>query len=418
MLRTVIHEAAVSAAKAWSHAAVEPRHVLFALARHFRQRPECEACFAPAKRALEPRGRSYEPPSMTEPATAILDTITSEADAIAALRRGFESTPGASAGGTAAQTAEQEAPRAEPRADPAGTGPETVAAVLAELDALVGLAPVKAQVRRVIAVVQANTEREKAGLKPVNPGLHLVFTGPPGTGKTTVARLVARLYAAAGALPGAKLTEAGRSDLIAGYVGQTAIKTRELIDRTMPGVLFIDEAYALTPSSEVDFGYEAIATLVKAMEDHRNELAVIVAGYEEEMAEFIGSNPGLRSRFKTYIAFPDYTAAELARIFEDMVREVGIELADGARESAERIFADAAGKQDFGNARFARSLFERAYARMAARAAMDGAVSVDELTTLLPEDLDDDTSMLIRERPRIGFARPKPAGGRPGEPGV
>ncbi|HEX2079410.1 MAG TPA: AAA family ATPase [Longimicrobium sp.] len=409
MLRTVIHEAAVSVAKAYSHAAVEPRHVLFALARHFRR----------ALRALEPRGRSYEPPVMTEPATAILDTIKSEDDAIAALRRAFESAPDASgAGGTAAQAAEQEASQAEPGAASAGGGPETVGAVLAELDALVGLAPVKAQVRRVIAVVQANTEREKAGLKPVNPGLHLVFTGPPGTGKTTVARLVARLYAAAGALPGAKFTEASRSDLIAGYVGQTAIKTRELIDRTRPGVLFIDEAYALTPSSEVDFGYEAIATLVKAMEDHRKELAVIVAGYEEEMSEFIASNPGLRSRFKTYVAFPDYTAAELARIFEDMVREVGIELADGARARAEQIFADAAGKQDFGNARFARSLFERAYARMAARAAMDGAVSVEELTTLLPEDLDDDTSMLIRERPRIGFARPRPAGGRPGEPGV
>ena len=418
MLRTVIHEAAVSAAKAWSHAAVEPRHVLFALARRFRERPECAACFAPAKSALEPRGNAYGPPSMTDPATAILDTIKSDDDAIAALRRAFETPSDASGGGAAAQAAEQEASQAEPGAAPADGGPETVGAVLAELDALVGLAPVKAQLRRVIAVVQANTEREKAGLKPVNPGLHLVFTGPPGTGKTTVARLVARLYAAAGALPGAKFTEASRSDLIAGYVGQTAIKTRELIDRTRPGVLFIDEAYALTPSSEVDFGYEAIATLVKAMEDHRGELAVIVAGYEEEMSEFIGSNPGLRSRFKTYIAFPDYKAAELATIFADMVREVGIELADGARATAEQIFASAAGKQDFGNARFARSLFERAYARMAARAAMDGAVSVDELTTLLPEDMDDDTSMLIRERPRIGFARPKPAGGRPGEPGA
>jgi Cdc6-like AAA superfamily ATPase len=368
MLRKVIHEAAVSAAKAYSHAAVEPRHVVFALARRFRERPDCAACFVPAKGALEPRGSSYGSPSMTDAATAILDTIHSEDDAVAALRRAFDATSGASpgGGGTTAQAAEQEARPEEVGAVAAGKGAETIDQILAELDGLVGLAPVKAQVRKVIAVVQANTEREKAGLKPVNPGLHLVFTGPPGTGKTTVARLVARLYAAAGALPGAKFTEASRSDLIAGYVGQTAIKTRELIDRTRPGVLFIDEAYALTPSGEVDFGHEAIATLVKAMEDHRNEFAVIVAGYEEEMAEFIGSNPGLRSRFKTYIAFPDYTAAELARIFEDMVREVGIELADGARARAEQVFAHAAGKQDFGNARFARSLFERAYARMPA----------------------------------------------------
>ena len=417
MLRKVIHEAAISAAKAYSHAAVEPRHVLFALARHYRERPDCEACFAPAKSALEPRGSAYGAPTISEAATALLDTLTSDDEAIAALRKAFEPGAGAAGGsGAAVQAAAQDDKEAEAGAAGAAAGTETVADILAELDGLVGLAAVKAQVRRVVAVVQANTERQNAGLKPVNPGLHLVFTGPPGTGKTTVARLVARLYAAAGALPGANFTEASRSDLIAGYVGQTAIKTRELIDRTRPGVLFIDEAYALVPRGEVDFGHEAIATLVKAMEDHRNEFAVIVAGYEEEMSEFIGSNPGLRSRFKTYIAFPDYTAAELAQIFEGMVRDVGITLGEGVGERVKQIFSHAAGKQDFGNARFARSLFERAYARMATRAAMDGAVSVEELTTLLPEDIDDDTSMLIRERAQIGFARAKPASGTPGGP--
>ena len=406
MIRSVIHDAAVSAAKANCHAAVEPRHVLFALAKRFKENPECAAFFAPAKRALEPQGNAYGGnPAVSDEATALLDTLKSDEDGIAALRKAFEGTGDAAAAGAGAQaqTAEQGAARPEAGTAAAAPGKETVAEVLADLDALIGLGPVKAQVRKVIAVVQANTEREKAGLKPVKPGLHLVFTGPPGTGKTTVARIVARLYAAAGALPGSNFTEASRSDLVAGYVGQTAIKTREVIDRTRPGVLFIDEAYALTPSSEVDFGHEAIATIVKAMEDYRDRLAVIVAGYEEEMQYFIESNPGLRSRFKTYINFPDYRSAELTEIFTRMVNDVGLQLADGAREAAENVFTRAAGKRDFGNARFARSLFEQAYGRMAARAAADGAVSVEELTTLLPEDIDEDLSMLAKEKPRIGF---------------
>jgi SpoVK/Ycf46/Vps4 family AAA+-type ATPase len=331
----------------------------------------------------------------------MLDTLKSDADAIAALKAAFPA--GDASGGVAPQTTEQGASQAEAGTAAAAKDGETIADILAELDALTGLGHVKTQVRKIIAVVQANTEREKAGLKAVKPGLHLVFTGPPGTGKTTVARLVARLYAAAGALPGSKFTEASRSDLVAGYVGQTAIKTKEVIDRTRPGVLFVDEAYALTPTSGVDFGHEAIATLVKAMEDYRNEFAVIVAGYEEEMTEFIGSNPGLRSRFKTYIDFPNYTAAELTQIFDRMVGDVGLTLADGALEAAKRLFARAAEKQDFGNARFARSLFEQAYSRMAARAAADGAVTVEELTTLLPEDIDEDLSMLEKETRRIGF---------------
>ena len=407
MFRTDIQEAAVSAAKAYNHAQVEPRHVLFALARHFRSRPECEAWFAPAKAALDPRGSAFGgAPAVTEDATRLLDGLKGDDEGLAALRQAFEASGGAAggvAGEGAPKPAEEAAGKAEAASDAAPAEGETVADVLADLEQLIGLGPVKAQVRKVIAVVQANTEREKAGLKTVNPGLHLVFTGPPGTGKTTVARIIARLYKAAGALKGAKFTEASRPDLVAGYVGQTAIKTKELIDRTRPGVLFIDEAYALTPSSSVDFGHEAIATLVKAMEDYRTELAVIVAGYEDEMTEFIGSNPGLRSRFKTYIAFPDYTAAELKEIFLQMAADVGIELADGVAERATAILADAADRPDFGNARFARSLFEQAYARMAARAADDGAVTVDELGKLLPEDLDEDISMLSKEAPRIGF---------------
>jgi Cdc6-like AAA superfamily ATPase len=404
MLRDVIHDAAVSAAKASSHPAVEPRHVLFALAKRLKANPACEAYFPIAKRALEPAGSSFGQPTVSEAATALLDTIKTEDDCIGALHKAFESAGDGAGGAAGAQQEESEQTAgAATTSTTTAAAAETTADILAELDALIGLGPVKAQVRRIIAVVQANTERKKAGLAPVNPGLHLVFTGPPGTGKTTVARLVARLYASTGALPGSKFTEATRSDMVAGYVGQTAIKTRELIDRTRPGVLFIDEAYALTPSSHVDFGHEAIATLVKAMEDQRDELAVIVAGYEEEMTDFIGANPGLRSRFKTRIGFPDYSADELTEIFVTMVSDVGIGLGEGAREKALHIFRRAAGRQDFGNARYARSLFEQAYTRMAARAAVDGVVTVDELAVLLPEDIDDDLSILAPEVPRIGF---------------
>lgn len=406
MNRGLISDAAVSAAKAYCHAAVERRHVLFALARHFRERPECAGFPEPAKRALEPRGNAYGTPSVSEAARALLDTLKSDDDAIAALRQAFQdggaSSGAGAAGGQAAETAETSAPRAQPQAA-ATRSAESVADVLAELDALTGLGAVKAQVRRIVAVVQANAEREKAGLRPVKPGLHLVFTGPPGTGKTTVARLVARLYAAAGALPGSNFSEATRADLIAGYVGQTAIKTHELINRTRPGVLFVDEAYSLTPTSGVDYGHEAIATLVKAMEDHRDDFAVIVAGYGDEMQEFIESNPGLRSRFKTYIDFPDYSAPELGEIFGRMAHEVGIALGPGVLEKAADVFAAASGKRAFGNARFARSLFEQAYAHMATRAAGDGAVTVEELTTLQAEDIDTDLSMLPSDPRRIGF---------------
>jgi SpoVK/Ycf46/Vps4 family AAA+-type ATPase len=287
---------------------------------------------------------------------------------------------------------------------------ETVEGVLAELERLVGLEAVKAQVRSVIAVVRANKARAEAGYTPVNPGLHLVFTGSPGTGKTTVARLIARLYAACGALPDSKLTEVDRSDLVAGYVGQTALRTAEVIRRSRPGVLFIDEAYALAPSHGSDFGAEAIATLVKAMEDHRHELAVIVAGYEEEMDRFLTSNPGLRSRFKTFVHFPDYAPEELTRIFAGLANEAGLHLEEATLERARAVFHEVPRDATFGNARFARSLFERAYTRMALRAAEDGEIEMDELLAIATEDLH-----LPERRPearhrRIGFRNSRESG--------
>lgn len=400
-----LRDAAISAAKACGHERVEPRHVHLAIARRFRSRPEVEAVLAAARQALEPSGSATARPTLAAEAEALLDGIDSEQAAVQLLLQAFAGGAAATGGqqGASAQapaTATQPAAAAPP---PADGGQLSTAAVLAELDALIGLGPVKAQVRSAIAVVQANAERKKAGLLPVNPSLHLVFTGPPGTGKTTVARLVARLYAAAGALPGAGFTEASRADLVAGYVGQTALKTAEVVRKTRPGVLFLDEAYALAPTSPVDFGGEAIATLVKAMEDHRDDFAVIVAGYRHEMTKFVDANPGLRSRFKTYIDFPDYSAGELVQIFVKMAREAQIELADGVVDEVARACAGAVGREAFGNARFVRSLFEQSYARMAGRAAADGVVSVDELRSITPADVVLEADALRQEERRIGF---------------
>lgn len=408
MLRSLLRDAAVAAAKSYNHATAEPRHVLFAAARHFRTRPEVEALLPRARSALDPRGTAVQVPKVTQEAEELLSTFSSETEVVAALLKFSGSGPAPDAGReaatTRAETGAEQAARPVPVADPTAHSPaESTARVLAELEGLVGLASVKRQIASIIAVVQANQERSKAGLSQVTPGLHLVFTGPPGTGKTTVARLVARLYAAAGALPGANFTEVSRSDLVAAYVGQTALKTAEVIARTRPGVLFVDEAYSLAPSHGSDFGAEAIATLVKAMEDHRAEFAVIAAGYGEEMAGFIGSNPGLKSRFKTYIDFPDYTPQELTLIFTSFAKAAAIAVEDGVLDAAEAIFRQVVAKRDFGNARFARSLFEQAYARMAARAAADGSITIDEVTTIMVPDVEWRESGLDRGDRRIGF---------------
>lgn len=409
MLRSILQDSAVAAAKGHSHAQVEPRHVLFAIARHFQERPEVAPLLPAARRALDPRGSADKPPILSPEAVTLLDSATTEQGALAALMGAIKTDqpppvppPGpVDSQGSATITAPSDE---QPDGHRIATAPEHTAAVLAELEGLIGLGSVKRQVSQIIAVVQANAERAKAGLATVNPGLHLAFTGPPGTGKTTVARLVARLYASTGALPGSNFTEASRFDLVAGYVGQTALKTAELIARTRPGVLFIDEAYALTPRHDSDFGAEAIAALVKAMEDHRNDFAVIVAGYGDEMSHFVGSNPGLRSRLKTYVDFPNYSSGELTRIFERFARESGIGCKEGVLDTVEAVFKKHLEKPDFGNARFARSLFEEAYARMSMRAAVDGKVDVSELQELTPKDVEWQGNQLDRPVRRIGFA--------------
>ncbi|MEA2220399.1 MAG: stage sporulation protein [Solirubrobacteraceae bacterium] len=243
-------------------------------------------------------------------------------------------------------------------------------AVLAELDALVGLAAVKAEVRRLAELLRIATMRRAAGLKTVQVSLHLVFQGGAGTGKTTVARLFGRLYKSLGLLATDTVVEVSREDLVSGYVGQTATKTAAAVDSALDGVLFIDEAYGLVrPGSDGDFGPEAVVELLKRMEDDRSRLAVIAAGYPHEMAEFLASNSGFRSRFGETIHFEDYGPTELVQIFEKFAVDADYALQPAAREELQRTMErlHAARDRYFGNARTARNLFDDVVAHQAER---------------------------------------------------
>lgn len=262
--------------------------------------------------------------------------------------------------------------------------------LLAELDALYGLEQVKAQVRSLIDLVKIRQLRNAADL-PVPPmSLHMVFLGNPGTGKTTVARLIGRLYKAIGVLSKGQLVEVDRSGLVAGYTGQTALKTRGVIDSALGGVLFLDEAYALAPErGEQDFGREAIEVLLRAMEDHRQDLVVIAAGYPGPMERFLHSNPGLQSRFSQYLTFEDYNVPALLSIFQSLCEKNGYTLSAAARDQAEALLQARWDVRDerFGNAREVRNLFEAAVVRQAGRLAALEAPTRDQLMALEPEDL-------------------------------
>jgi len=267
--------------------------------------------------------------------------------------------------------------------------PRPLEELLAELDALVGLERVKSDVRQLINFLKVQKLREEQGLKVMPASRHLVFYGNPGTGKTTVARLVSQIYRTLGVLRRGHLVETDRAGLVAGYVGQTAIKVREAATRALGGVLFVDEAYTLTTGGAGDFGQEAVETLLKLMEDHRDELVVIVAGYTGRMQNFLDSNPGLRSRFNRHVHFDDYDERQLTSIFETFCRKADFRVTPEARSALSSVFKVLTASRDetFGNARTARNLFEATVSKQANRVVSLPKVDKEILSTVEAADI-------------------------------
>lgn len=323
------------------------------------------------------------------------EIIAAQLEALQALNRRNLANMAADLWGAAPTQAPAQPSDAPEKLDLPDKKPEEAAAqkpsleaLMAQLDAYIGLSRVKQEVRDLTNLMRVRQMRLAQGLECVDMSLHMVFTGNPGTGKTMIARLIAQIYAALGVLKKGQLVEVDRAGLVAGYVGQTAGKTRAVVEKALGGVLFIDEAYTLAGGRENDFGQEAIDTLLKAMEDHRGELVVIVAGYDDLMAQFIDSNPGLRSRFNRYLHFEDYSVDELCQIFQLRVRQGGYTVdAQAMRAVREYLVLSLLTQPNFGNGRGVRNLFENLIICQANRLAEQAAPAREALMAITADDV-------------------------------
>ena len=275
----------------------------------------------------------------------------------------------------------------QPSEAPESLPKEDMKDLLAELDGYIGLQTVKEEVHNLINMASVYQLRRQHDLPTTDMSLHLVFTGNPGTGKTMMARMMARIDRSLDSLSRGQLVEVDRSGLVAGYVGQTAIKTQKVIEKAMGGVLFIDEAYALNGRSENDFGQEAIDTILKAMEDHRDDLVVIVAGYTDLMDRFIHSNPGLESRFNRFLLFDDYTTDEMVEIFRMQCKKGCYQLTEEAQPLIRDYIAEESADDSFGNARGVRNLFEHVLVAQNNRLATMEKITREDLMTITADDV-------------------------------